>query len=155
MRNELMMVAEPGHRKTVDPRPILSKPSAAEKYLREYFADSAVEECYALTLDAKMRAIGTYLVSRGTAICSLIEPREIFRKAVLDCACKVIVAHNHPSGDPLPSAEDIRITRRLFMAGEILGIELVDHLIIGTSPQAISNGYSSLAELGYIDNGKN
>ena len=146
-----LIIAEAGERKTVDTRPMLTKPNLIEKVLRPKFSELCLEEFHALTLDAKMREIGTYLISRGTAMCAMIEPREVFRRAILDCACFVVVAHNHPSGDVAPSESDIKSTEKLIAAGKVVGIELIDHLILGTSPCVKSNGYASLAYLGYID----
>lgn len=107
-------------------------------------------------LDAKLRLIRTELISRGTLTASIVHPREAFRPAVRNAASGVIFAHNHPSGDPVPSDEDRRITSRLDEVGRILGIPLLDHVIIGADgtfysfadagvlePQA-SNGYRGM-----------
>lgn len=98
------------------------------------------EEFWALLLDTRHRVIDTVPVSRGTLNSSLVHPRELFREAMLRNSAAVIAAHNHPSGDPAASDEDLAITRRLAEAGRIIGIELLDHLIIG------ANSYTSLRD---------
>ena len=85
------------------------------------------------------------LVSLGTLTSSLIHPRETFRCAISQGICSIVVGHNHPSGDPTPSRDDIAITKRLKAAGEIIGIELLDHVIIGEKHRFVS-----LKELGHL-----
>jgi len=85
----------------------------------------------ALLLDTRHRVIGIHTVSIGTIRCSPLEPAEVLKAALLANAAVVIVAHNHPSGDPEPSAEDRAATKRLQEAGRIVGVELLDHLVIG------------------------
>lgn len=97
-------------------------------------------------LDAKNRMFSDYQLSEGTLTNSLIHPREAFREAIREAAASVIFVHNHPSGDPVPSREDIAITERLVQAGEIIGIKVLDHVIIGDST------YTSMMEKGYIKN---
>jgi len=90
------------------------------------------EEIMALiTLDTKNKITGVFVVSTGTINASLVHPREIFKRAMLQNAASIILMHNHPSGDPDPSVEDIKITRRLVEAGSIMGIGVLDHVIIG------------------------
>lgn len=96
-------------------------------------------------VDAKLRLIRTDIVSRGTLTASIIHPRDAFRPAVRHSASAVIFAHNHPSGDPVPSDEDRRITGRLEDAGHILGIPVLDHLVIG------SNSFYSFADSGDLE----
>lgn len=95
------------------------------------FRDLNKEVFNAVLLDTKHRVIRDMMVSTGTVNMSLVHPREVFGPAVRESATAVIVAHNHPSGDPTPSPEDIELTRRLIRAGEIIGIRLLDHVIIG------------------------
>lgn len=102
------------------------------------------ETFYALLLDSKNRLLREEVVSTGTLTASLVHPREVFRNAIREAAASVIVAHNHPSGDPSPSAEDLDVTSRLRASGEVIGIPLLDHIIIG------SGGYVSLAERGRL-----
>jgi DNA repair protein RadC len=83
--------------------------------------------------------INRHLVSLGIADASLVHCREVFRPAIHDGAMNILVAHNHPSGDPTPSSEDVQITRKLVDAGRIIGIELLDHVIIGRPMKPVGN----------------
>jgi DNA repair protein RadC len=89
------------------------------------------ETFHVLLLDAKHRLKGREMVSQGTLTASLVHPREVFRPAIRLSAAAVVVVHNHPSGDPEPSAEDLGATRRLLEASRLLGIPLLDHVVIG------------------------
>ncbi len=89
------------------------------------------EHLVALHLDTKNRVIKSVTVSVGTLDSSLVHPREVFREAIASSSAALIVAHNHPSGDPAPSAEDVRVTERLVEAGKIIGIDLLDHIVLG------------------------
>jgi DNA repair protein RadC len=100
------------------------------------------EEFHVLLLDARHRLIGTSLVTRGTADTSLVHAREVFREAVREGASAVILVHNHPSGDPRPSPEDRTVTRQLSEAGNVVGIPVLDHIIVG------DGRYVSMAEEG-------
>ena len=86
-----------------------------------------------LHLDGKNRIIALDMVSIGSLNQSIVHPRELFKTALLSSAAAIIMVHNHPTGDPTPSREDIDITRRIKEAGEILGVKLLDHIIIGSS----------------------
>lgn len=97
-------------------------------------------------LDAKLRLVRTEVISRGTLTASIVHPRESFRPAVRNAASGVIFAHNHPSGDPVPSDEDRRITGRLEEVGRILGIPMLDHVIIGAE-----GSYYSFADAGDLE----
>ena len=92
----------------------------------------AVERFGVVLLDQKQRVIRSLILSTGTADASVSHPRDVFRAAVLASATSVVVFHNHPSGDPLPSGADRLITRRLVDAGEVMGIEVMDHIILGS-----------------------
>ena len=94
-------------------------------------AGLAQESFHVLALDVKRRLINRHLVSLGLVDASLVHPREVFRAAIGDSASAVALAHSHPSGDPTPSVEDIRITRQLVEAGRIIDIKVVDHVVIG------------------------
>lgn len=89
------------------------------------------EEFLAVLLDGKGRNIGFNVVSVGTLTASLVHPREVFKAAILANAASIILVHNHPSGDPTPSEEDRALTRRLKQAGELVGIKILDHVVIG------------------------
>jgi DNA repair protein RadC len=82
-------------------------------------------------LDSKHRVTQTRVLVSGTLNTSIVEPREVFREAALGSAAAIVVFHNHPSGDPTPSPEDVELTRRLAAAGVLMGIDLVDHLVLG------------------------
>ena len=96
-------------------------------------------------LDKRLRIIGYRVVSRGILDRTIVHPREIFQPAVKELAYAVVVAHNHPSGDTTPSREDISLTARLKQAGDIMGITLLDHIIVGRKQ------FSSFKELGIMD----
>ena len=96
------------------------------------------ESFYIFTLDTKNRVNGIFEVSRGSLNASIVHPREVFKRALLQNANSVICMHNHPSGDPTPSTEDINITNRLIKAGDLLGIRVLDHIIIGDESNYIS-----------------
>jgi len=106
-------------------------------YLKEKLGREKKEHFVILMLDSHNKLIGINDISVGTHNASLVHPREVFEPAVRHVASKVIIAHNHPSGDTVPSKEDIEITQELVKAGKIMGIEVIDHIIIG-------NGYKSL-----------
>ena len=101
------------------------------------------EYMYMICMNTKNKVIGVFEVSHGTVSSSLVSPREVFQKALLANAVSVIFLHNHPSGDPAPSREDIEVTKRLVEAGKLLNVEVLDHIIVGDS-------YTSLKEKGYL-----
>lgn len=110
----------------------------ADEFLRPYFSERHdAEEFLVITLDTQYRPIRIVRVTRGLLNASLVHPREVFRPAIADCSAAIIVAHNHPSGDPTPSREDIETTRRLKQAGEVLGIPVLDHIVVGDTSRAI------------------
>lgn len=102
------------------------------------------EHFVVLYLNRKTHVNAIQTVSIGGLHSSLVHPREVFKPAILTSSAGIILVHNHPSGDPTPSAEDVNITRRLIEAGKILGIEVLDHVVIG------NNEYKSLKALGQI-----
>lgn len=114
-----------------DDRPTIGDPSDAANLVMSDLRYLKKETLKSLLLDNKNRVIGIKTVSIGDLTQSIAHPREVYKDAVVASAASVILAHNHPSGDPTPSHDDIVITKRLMQAGDILGIELLDHLIIG------------------------
>ena len=101
--------------------------------------DRAKEKCWTMGLNTKNFIVYVELVSMGTLNASLIHPREVFRFAIMKgLVSGLILVHSHPSGDPEPSEDDLSITKRLYEAGKILGIELVDHIIVTDGPAFIS-----------------
>ncbi|MCZ7620180.1 MAG: DNA repair protein RadC [Myxococcota bacterium] len=104
-------------------------PGDVAEFMRRAVTDDAREHFTAIYLDGRHRPIALQIVSVGTATAALVHPREVFQPAVLLGACAVIVAHNHPSGDPSPSREDREVTKRLAEAGKLLGIALLDSIV--------------------------
>ena len=103
-------------------------------------------ECFwSALLDSKNRVLRVVRISEGTLMASLVHPREVFRPAIQEAAARVLFVHNHPSGDPAPSQEDVEITRRLVQTGKIVGIRALDHVIIG------SHTYFSFADQGLLE----
>lgn len=123
-------------------RPQLSSPRAVAGFLLPRFGAFGVERFGVLVLDARHRLIRARLLSSGSRDASLAHPREVFREGILAAASGIVVFHNHPSGDASPSVEDLLLTRRLVAAGELVGIDLVDHLILA------DNSYWSFRESG-------
>ena len=109
-------------------------------------AHLAQESFSVVTLNRKYGVLDRHLITLGLVDASLVAAREVYRPAILDGACAVVLAHNHPSGDCTPSAEDIRITCQLVEAGKILDIEVLDHVIIGRGERP----YLSLRESGLV-----
>jgi DNA repair protein RadC len=99
--------------------------------LQAVLAGADREHCLVVLLDRKNRLIGLNTVSIGSLTAAVVHPREVFKPAILANAASVIVAHNHPSGDPEPSQEDKLLTRKLALAGEALSIQVLDHLVLG------------------------
>ena len=110
---------------------VVTQAREAARLFREFIGDAPQEHFVLMVLDSRRRVIGINEVSIGTLSASLVHPREVFRAAILLNGAAIIVSHNHPSGDPSPSAEDREATRRLQRAGELLGIPVADHIVIG------------------------
>lgn len=113
------------------PTPWLDTPETAIRVARRHLAGRRKEHFMTLLLDSRHRVIRVAEVSVGSLDSSIVHPRETFLEAITAGAAAVILAHNHPSGDPTPSREDLELTRRLIEAGKLLGIPVLDHLIIG------------------------
>lgn len=122
----------------------IRSPQDAATYLMELLALEQQEKFYCLYLNTKNQVIYEKTVFVGSLNASIVHPREVFKEAFKHSAASIIVSHNHPSGDPTPSREDIEVTKRLVNAGEIVGIECLDHLVIGDGQ------FVSLKEKGYI-----
>lgn len=127
-----------------DDKPFFTTSSAVYTRFAPAFKNMQKELFLCLLLDAKNRLIKEIRVSEGTLTNSLMHPREAFKEAVRESAAAVIFVHNHPSGDPAPSREDIAVTERLNKTGEVLGITMLDHIIIG------DGSYVSLKEKGVL-----
>ncbi len=114
-----------------NPAEAFRTPQEAARYLLPRYATRPVETFGVLALDVRHRLKRESVISVGCLTSSLVHPREVFQEAVVTRAAALILFHNHPSGDPEPSGEDLALTRRLSAAGSLLGIEVVDHLILG------------------------
>jgi DNA repair protein RadC len=110
---------------------VVTQAREAARLFREFLGDVPEEHFLLMVLDARRRVIGITEVSVGTLSASLVHPREVYRAAILLNAAAIIIGHNHPSGDPTPSAEDRDVTRRIQRSGEILGIPVADHVVLG------------------------
>lgn len=118
-------------------RPQVTGPEDAARLVGPLLAGRDREHCLLVTLDVKHRLLGVATVSVGTADHTFMAPREVYRDALLVGASAIFLAHNHPSGDATPSADDRALTRRLAQAGATLGVELLDHLVVG-DPEWVS-----------------
>jgi DNA repair protein RadC len=124
--------------------PALQSPAETARYLLPRYSSRPVETFGLLALDARHRLRREAVVSVGCLTASLVHPREVFQEAVVSRAAALVLFHNHPSGDPEPSAEDLALTRRLAAAGSLMGIEVLDHLVLG------AGRYVSLKERGQL-----
>ena len=132
--------------------PILNEAEGVANYLENAFdEDPTVEWFIVILLNSKKRPIARQVVTKGTATSSLVHPREVYKAAILSGATGIIVAHNHPSGDPAPSRADIQVTRQLREASKIIGIDLLDHVVIGTAEDdPTGRGFYSFNEAGLL-----
>lgn len=112
-------------------RLVFDQPSAIAEYYMEDFRHCEQEQMMVLMLNTKGVFLGEEVISKGTVNASLVSPREIFLKALSYHAVSIVLIHNHPSGDPMPSEEDVFLTARIKKAGELIGIELLDHIVLG------------------------
>ena len=129
--------------------PVLDNPEAIVRLLREQNLVKNVETFQVLLLNTRRRLIRVDDISHGTLDTLLVHPREVFKAAIAANAAAIVLAHNHPSGDPAPSEADIKVTRDLIRAGQLLKIEVLDHVILGRATQERPKDYASLRELGY------
>ena len=128
--------------------PLLDTPELVADYLRDDNQTYKVEQLQVVLLNARRKLIKVELISQGLVDSLLVHPREVFAAAIAAKACSVVLVHNHPSGDPTPSEADLRVTRDLIRAGQLLKIEVADHIILGHRTEANSKGYVSLRERG-------
>ncbi len=128
----------------------LDHPEAVVRLLRARNLLKDVETLQVLSLNTRRRFIRLDEITDGTLDTLLVHPREVFRKAIAANAAAVVLAHNHPSGDPTPSEADIKVTRDLIRAGQLLKIDVLDHIIIGRATQERQKDYASLRELGHF-----
>ena len=130
--------------------PLLDTPERVADLLRERNRAYQVEQFQVVLLNTRHRLIRVEMVSQGTLDTILVHPREVFRSAILGGAAAIIMVHNHPSGDPTPSEADIKVTRDLVRAGQLLKINLLDHVILGRKTGERARDFASLRELGYF-----
>jgi len=138
---------EVGRRLLEEARPDRTRirsPADVYRWFAPRLADLAAEEFHVLALDSQSGVLRDMLVTRGILNSSLVHPREVFRGAIAEAAAGIIVVHNHPSGDPTPSADDRAVTRQLVEAGRVLDLPVYDHVIVGASR------YLSFAEAGLL-----
>ncbi|GGJ67471.1 DNA repair protein RadC [Anoxybacillus voinovskiensis] len=131
-------------RLSYDERYVIRSPEDGANYVMDDMRFLSQEHFVAIYLNTKNQVIHRKTVFIGSLNASIVHPREVFKEAIKRSAASIICAHNHPSGDPTPSREDIEVTRRLAECGRIIGIELLDHLIIG------DRKFISLKEKGYV-----
>jgi DNA repair protein RadC len=128
--------------------PVLDNPPTVVRFIREENRLGNVESFLALLLNARKKLIRVEKISQGLLDTVLVHPREVFRAAIAANAAAIVLVHNHPSGDPTPSDADIKVTRDLIRAGQLLKIEVIDHIIIGRATTERAKDYSSLREIG-------
>ena len=126
-------------------RPRLTSPREIARHLLPQYGASPVEQFGIVTLDTRLHVVRVKIIAIGSLDGAVVHPREVFREAAAASAAAVVLFHNHPSGDPTPSPDDLALTTRLAEAGEIMGIPVVDHLILA------SHRYFSLREAGALN----
>jgi DNA repair protein RadC len=130
--------------------PLLETPEQVADFLREENRSHNVEHFQVVLLNARRRLIRVENIAKGLLDTIVVHPREVFRAAIRANAAAIIMVHNHPSGDPTPSEADIKVTRDLIRAGQLLKIEVLDHVILGRKTPERPKDYASLRELGYF-----
>jgi DNA repair protein RadC len=130
--------------------PTLDTPERVADLLREKNRAYEVENFQVVLLNTRRKLIRVDAISQGTLDTILVHPREVFKPAIGANAAAIVLVHNHPSGDPTPSEADIKVTRDLIRAGQLLKIDVLDHVILGRATQNRPKDYVSLRELGYF-----
>ncbi len=130
--------------------PVLDNPEAIANLMREDCRLRGVETFQVLLLNTRRRLLKVETISDGTLDTILVHPREVFKAAIAANAAALVLVHNHPSGDPSPSEADIKVTRDLIRAGQLLKIEVLDHVILGRATAERAKDWASLRELGYF-----
>lgn len=145
---QVLAAVELGQRVAASPGPsgtAIASPADVSRHMGPALGHLDREHFCALMLNTRGLVVGQATVSIGSLNASLVHPRELFRDAVRHCAASMILVHNHPSGDVTPSDEDVQLTRRLMKCGDLMGIEVVDHVIVGRG-----HSFLSMREHGYI-----
>lgn len=143
----VLAALELGRRLTLEtePPPVrIRGPADVQRFYGPRLRDLVVEEFHVLALGAQSQVVGDRLITRGILNSSLVHPREVFRAAIAEAAAGIIVVHNHPSGDPTPSADDREVTRQLVDAGRVLDLPVYDHVVVA------GERYLSFAEAGLL-----
>lgn len=131
--------------------PLLNRTDLVAAYFLPLTAGLAVEKFWVLCLNRKNRLLKRVEITSGTATAALAHPREVFRAAIREAAAAVVCVHNHPSGDPAPSAPDVQVTRQLREAARAVDIDLLDHVIVGTAAaDPLGRGFYSFREAGML-----
>ncbi len=134
-----------------EPAPLLNRADQVAQYIQPFTTGLEVEKFWVLCLNRKNRLLKRVEISSGTATAALAHPREVFRAAIRESACAIVCVHNHPSGDPAPSAPDLQVTRQLREASKAVDIDLVDHVIIGrAAADPLARGVFSFREAGIL-----
>lgn len=144
---EVKAAVELGKRLSVvseETKPVIRSPADVARLMMSDLRYEAREHLYVLVLDARSQVRHKRLVSTGTLTESLVHPREVYLEAIKFSAASIILVHNHPSGDPDPSPQDVKSTKRIVEAGQVLGIDVLDHIVIGDGK------WSSLKQLGLM-----
>ena len=144
------LLAQRLSRETYREAPLLDTPERVADFLREQNRAYIVEHFQVLFLNTRRRMIGMQNLSQGTLDTLLVDARLVFAPAISKRAAAIVLAHNHPSGDPTPSEADIKVTRDLIRAGQLLKIEVLDHVILGRRTDERPRDYVSLREAGYF-----
>ena len=144
------LLAQRLSKETYADAPLLDTPERVADLLREENRLYTVENFQVVFLNTRRRLIAVQNISQGTLDTILAHPREVFAAAISHRAAAIILAHNHPSGDPSPSEADIKVTRDLIRAGQLLKIEVLDHVILGKRTEERPRDFLSLRELGYF-----
>ena len=130
----------------------VNTPSTIVEYLRDAYEKTPLQESFwVICLDRKNKPISRTMISLGSLTSTVVHPREVFKVAILASAAAIVVSHNHPSGDPAPSSADVQVTRQLREAAKFMGIDLLDHVIVGhptDDPQ--HRDYYSFREAGMV-----
>lgn len=136
-------VKESSKKYSIESATIRSPQDASDIFKTVFQTESMTKEHLLLaSLDTKNKVTALHVVHMGSINASIVHPREVFQLAILDNAASIMIAHNHPSGDSSPSQEDVQVTKRIKEAGKIIGIELLDHIVLG-------DHFTSLKEKGY------
>lgn len=148
--SQLLAAVELGRRtlsKPAEDRERFASPREVASFLMPRYSARGVEQFGVVLLDARQRLIKATVLSVGTLDCSVVHPRDVFREAAVGGAATLVLFHNHPSGDPTPSRDDEVLTRRFVAAGELMGVEVMDHLILADAR------YFSFREAGRLEAG--